>query len=317
MLFYELLSWADFLRGGSYVYQQGMKRMSGNMASEVASVLPINGGRYLRLPAVCSFCQTPGAIQVAGLHGHQLFPVLLVSIIFSGTPGAMVVAVLYTCFVLRRYVFKLKTLLMIGLLILVALPLLPEKIVTRYWDQLLFSSSEIDDRESQGAIRSRDSRIEGLVDGFRIANRWPLTGSGPGTSAYTRTLVKPGNGFIASEIESENYLQLHNLYGQIPAELGYPGLLWAAILIGICINKLRRAGTGREWDSDEMGQLRLLLGGLLFIMLLYGMVSHTLYDFKWLFLMAMLTCFDALATEIESDSQQWRNTIAAAEPTNE
>src|SRR5262249_19769176 len=29
VLFYQLYSWLDFVRGGSYVYQQGMKRMVG------------------------------------------------------------------------------------------------------------------------------------------------------------------------------------------------------------------------------------------------------------------------------------------------
>ena len=89
---YQLLSWRDSLAGGSYVWQQGVKRMVGVWSG--GGIGAANGFAFLALTTL-PFCycwylrdRRPRG-RLTALGGAT---VSLASIVFSGTRGAMVVA---------------------------------------------------------------------------------------------------------------------------------------------------------------------------------------------------------------------------------
>lgn len=279
---YQLHSWADFIHGGSYVYQQGFKRIVGvwsgggfgapnafgllGVFSVPFSVylLKTDKGRYTRWMAI------------------SLLAISLASIIFSGTRGALLTLLALVGIYYRHKIMHPKRLLAIGIVIAIAVVAMPQELMHRYFDQIIVKNADIDSRTDEIAADSAAARIDGLVDGWKLFLMRPILGFGPGTSSAARLKVH--------EIRDSNgdlmYHALHNLYGELISETGLIGSSIFISLILIYFVQLRKiiAQNGESERAHIMhGQAELLVY-LMLSMLIYGMVSHTLYRYTWFFL---------------------------------
>ncbi len=280
---YQLYSMLDFLRGGSYVYQQGTKRMIGVWSG--GGLGSANGFGFLgtfALPLVRY------SYQLARSSRQRQFCVLagilsLTCVVLTGTRGALIVAAGYMVFANWRAFLRWDRLLIVTVAGLLIIPALPEDIKHRYWSQIISAFSDEDEFETRTdeiASESAQGRIEGLKNGFRLGMNKPVFGYGPGTSAMA---VHEITG------ESDFFLQLHNLYGQIAAELGLLGFgIWSLIIIGCwwTVWQIRKdAMADPEGPDSGLGIIAQAQLGLLFVLIGYGMVGHTLYSEKWLFVL--------------------------------
>ena len=281
IVFYQLISWLDFLKGGSFVYQQGMKRMIGTWS----------GGGYgaankfgllcaFGLPFLCHWYKISG-VRKTQLAIMAAAGMSIASIIFTGTRGALVVAFVYLVFTFRRSLLKPKRVVLIGLICVCLIPALPQEIKYRYWDLMISAVTSSEPQEDlnvndQIAISSGRGRLTGMINGFQMGMRKPLFGYGPGTSPIA-------NHEVLGFGDDHHFLQLHNIYGQIAAEVGLVGLAIWFLLIIASLAKLwilrRRFGP----NSNGGSACSALIGGF-FVLLSYGFFSHSFYDVKWLFL---------------------------------
>jgi O-antigen ligase len=128
----------------------------------------------------------------------------------------------------------------------------------------------------QSAQISAQGRLQGLEDGWRLFQQYPLTGCGPGA-------WRPAT---HSAIES------HSLYGQL---LGETGLIGTAAFLCVLaafwrtIQLLRRADTHRPLASA--------LGLTLILMLFEGFFGHNLFRYTWLWLAAFLVIAERDASD--------------------
>jgi hypothetical protein len=133
--------------------------------------------------------------------------------------------------------------------------------------------------------------MRGLELGFRLWERNPLSGVGPGA-------WRPAT---RSKIES------HNLYGQLVGELGGLGLAaFLVILAGFWFNLRRIAVIRREypeWTNDLVFQVASAVGMGVFLLLFMGNFGHNLFRFSWLwyggFLIIARYCIEARVRELE------------------
>jgi O-antigen ligase len=293
IVFYQLLSWTDFVRGGSYVYQQGMKRMVGLWSERgygAANQFGIMSA--LGLPFIYYWYQS----VESRFWKYAMFAcgiLAMLSIVFTGSRGSLVVAIALLCFTFRSTLIHPKVLALFAIAGLLIIPVLPEKIKHRYWDLMVMSSSL--DQESLSnadkmAIHSGKDRFAGLQNGFKLAAHRPLFGYGPGTSALAAVTVL-GVG------KKGQLLQLHNLYGQIAAETGLIGFaIWLAMM-GFVFLKLYSLRNTFGIGTIGYSMAGALISGL-FVMLAYGMFAHSFYDEKWLLLIA---CVAALTQFTEDE----------------
>ena len=245
IFFYELYSWFDFLRGGSFVYQQGMKRMVGTW-SDGGYGAP-NGFAALGLIAL------PVSIYIYRLSDSSKYRWLaalaymtaFLSIVYSGTRGGMLVALAYTAFKFRTVLFQPKLLLLGAIAISIAIPNLPEKVRHRYWDLIVNIGDEPETKTDKIAAESAASRVQGLFDGLKIGLKNPIIGFGPGTSAITRA-----NYYPMDTKAQDATPQLHNLFGQIPAEVGYLGFSIWILMILLALKELFKIKKRRDIAGD-------------------------------------------------------------------
>ena len=123
---------------------------------------------------------------------------------------------------------------------------------------------------------SGQGRIEGLLKGFELLGKYPISGCGPGVWRKA----------TGSEIES------HNLYGQLMGELGGVGIVAFAAMVGLFIAALVRFRRHcRPLGSDDgrfMFQLTGALGMALALLFLEGNFGHNLFRFTWLWYIGFL-----------------------------
>jgi hypothetical protein len=128
----------------------------------------------------------------------------------------------------------------------------------------------------ENARVSGQGRLEGLINGWALLQKFPLTGCGPGA-------WRPSTG---STIES------HNLYGQMMGETGALGIaafgtMLTTFLIGL--RQLRnRARLDPSPDGQFLFQLTTTLTTAVFLMLMEGMFGHNLLRFNWLWYIGFL-----------------------------
>ena len=285
VLAYQLYSWLDFFRGGSYVWQQGFKRMTGTWSGGgIGSANAWGSLGVWMLP----FCVEYGAItgsKVDRRAAWVAFPISLLCVIYSGTRGAMVVAGLYLIARFRRIVFRPWLAVVAAIVVVLAVAVLPTSLKHRYWDQMTANVSpqdEVTDRDEQIARDSAQGRIKGLWDGLAIATALPVFGCGPAASAAAKSEFSS----IGKSEQDEVAMQLHSLWGQVVAEAGFPGLfLWCAVLAVVSASLIQRRDLPTAHSDSQIALKRSLLHALL-IMMAYGFASHSLYDYRWMFLFA-------------------------------
>ncbi|QDU55680.1 O-antigen ligase family protein [Aeoliella mucimassa] len=279
---YQLLSWRDFMAGGSYVFQQGIKRMVGIWSG--GGIGAANGYAITTLFALpffhlWTYYDNSWKRRFVKMLGVGLS---IASIVFSGTRGAILVGITVVASGVLIFSRRRIQLLALAATVLgVAYGFMPEDLRIRYTDQFLphSESRATDTKADEIASSSAEGRIEGLKDGYALFLQRPLLGWGPGTSGAARDSL-PNAPFREEE------LQLHSLYGQIIAEVGLLGTLFFIMLNWNLIASLLRV-------VKSSIPLERTLAGLLLtsftIYWLYGFISHTLFNQEWILLFGLST----------------------------
>lgn len=275
--FYQVHTWYDFLNGGSYVYQQGVKRMIGVWSGGGLGSANSFASMALTGIALGYFAMVTGWRRWVQLCGLGTMVVSVASIAFSGTRGGLISAgaLLGIILTLRVGLIRAAVLAIVGAAGLWTV--LPAELKDRYLSITFDGSEKGMSQAEEIAAESAEGRLEGVVDGFRMANESPIVGQGPGVSALARLKFR----------RMEQPLQLHNQIAQAVGELGYIGLLlWLALLF---------ASMAVAWkifkDPTQVARTRYATQCAAYVVLaliLYGAVSHNVYQYKWIFFWAVL-----------------------------
>lgn len=144
---------------------------------------------------------------------------------------------------------------------------------------------------------SADGRKESFWDGMALFQRFPLTGCGPGG-------WQPATGKGTSS---------HNLYGQVPGELGAAGVLGFVFLVGLALMQSwqlwRWPQNAREItkaDAEFWSDTGVMFMRVVLIMLLFGLAGGSLFRYYWIWTAALI----AVARPVFVD--EWM--MAAARP---
>lgn len=279
---YQLLSWRDFLSGGSYVYQQGMKRMVGVWSPGGVGEANAFGMLALyTLPFVYCWFQLAHQKRIR-LVTLFFMAVCYASIMASGTRAALVCGVVFAVLVLGRRLFNPKFIILMAVAGAIAVASMSEDKRHRYFDLIVPNEDAVSNRGADRvAQESAQSRLQGLLDGWALVLRRPLFGYGPGSSALARGEV---DSTIVVTRGDPRALGLHNLYGQVLSETGFLGTILFFSIIVATLSQLRRAQTLRMAE-DENTRLVSACGKMLWVLivvsLVYGMAAHSLYRFYW------------------------------------
>ncbi len=120
------------------------------------------------------------------------------------------------------------------------------------------------------AQKSAEDRIEGLRVGWRLFEKSPISGCGPGA-------WRPATG---------RKLESHNLYGQLLGEMGSVGAVaFAAILLCFWMNLCGVRRLCREhpqYGPDFLARVSQAVGMAVLLLLFEGNFGHNLFRFSWL-----------------------------------
>ena len=205
--------------------------------------------------------------------------VSFVSMVYSGSRGALIACVAWGLFYLRGHIVKFKYIVMIVPIAVMAFVFLPEQYKERYFSSFTASKGD-SSKASQVAADSAASRLDGLLDGIAMANNNPIFGYGPSVSQWARGDVS----------QKHVGLQMHNLYGQVMGDGGYLGFIVFLLLWLTCTRALNTKKL--EVDSaDRMLQrfvyVKDAILGEIIIMLIYGFAAHSLYSIRWVWIYAL------------------------------
>ncbi len=277
---YQAHSWLDFLRGGSYVWQQGIKRIVGIWTSGI--------GAANAFAMICLLVVPFGYfwLNITESKKIRLFMIAFLilsflSITFSGTRGALIGILFFVLINIRGW--KQVTIAVVAfLLITISVYLfLPNYLQERFLGLIVEKKENVITKTDEIEKESAESRLEGLVDGWKLAKLKPVFGWGPGSSPIVRSIVDEKYRY-----SEESYLQLHNLYGQLLSETGIGGAIIFFIIILMFFVQLRATRKATILDP-KIYQFKLALQNVMLLMLFYGNASHTLYRFHWFFFFAL------------------------------
>jgi hypothetical protein len=212
---------------------------------------------------------------VAGILG------VLYCIVSTGSRSCMVGVVAAAALVAMRTRQRGKLILATVVLIPIIWSVIPSDKQTRFLT--VFSDSYYDE-QSRSAQVSAETRTEGFYEGWQLFHKYPLTGSGPGAWI-------PATGW---SIES------HNLYGQLPGEMGLVGLGAFGLLLGAYwrnLRSMRQLVDATHPSSEFLHRLTLAIGDATLLLLLLGMAGHNLFRFNWVWHAAFLAVGVHVAAE--------------------
>jgi O-antigen ligase len=290
---YQLYSWIGFLGGGSYVWQQGIKRIVGAWSGGGAGAPNAFGFLGVFSVPFAVFLLKTEIRRAARWMAVVLLGMSVASILFSGTRGAFLTLLVLVALYFRQRLMHPKLLIAFAIVAGMLLMVLPDDMKHRYGAQLGLFDTTVETRWDESASESAEGRVQGIVDGWRLFLKRPILGYGPETSSVARLEVRD----LRTDRGELAYVQLHNLYAQLLSETGLiGGLTFAALVTGYFrqLGRIRRDSPGDETGSMIRTQAQLL-GYLLLVILVYGMVSHTLYRYYWFFLFGCLANLAYLA----------------------
>jgi len=292
---YQLHSWWDFLNGGSYVWQQGIPRMTGVWSGGgggSANAWGLTGFFFMPLGVyVYKTCNKP-MIK----YGSMLFILLSsMSVIFSGTRGASICLMLIIIITFHKMIFNIKSLTLLIIAISLIYFYLPLDLKDRYFGNFITIDS-VDQRFEEIAAESAEGREQGLIDGWLLFEKKPLLGWGPSSSSIARLEI---NSDLVQTLQKEHrYVQLHNLYGQTISEIGIIGTGQFVILLFLSWRLLRRSLNlsykGNNSDIILMSKITRLI---YIAYLIFGFDSHILYRMHWYILFGLSNILHTLANE--------------------
>ncbi len=294
LFLYQAHSWFDFLHGGSYVWQAGIKRMVGIWSEGVGAANYFGMIALFSLPFALFWFKATEDKKIKIVMVFY-FIMTFFSILYSGTRGAMLGFIFFLLINIRSW-----KLLKISIPIFILLStfyvfLLPDYLKHRFFSLTPLHSEtnyKIGDKFEEGARKSALGRLTGLKDGFKIAKRGPIFGNGPGSSALVRKEVNKELYY-----DEETDWQLHSLYGQVMAETGFLGTIMFFSIIILYFYQFRRIKDITKTNSG-LGNYKLALQNGLLLLLFYGFASHTLYRFNWFLLFACQGAFIDIVSNI-------------------
>jgi hypothetical protein len=199
----------------------------------------------------------------------------------TGSRGAMIsiLVILIFMFLRASVVGKMKLLFGAGMLLLVAVMLLPGALLARY--QTFFSADQMEKSEAPdadaemlgSAITSSSNRMQMLVRSIELTARHPLFGVGPGMFPVAE------NEMAAAEGKRGAWLGTHNSFTQVSSECGIPALVFYCAILFLSLKKsyslYRRTKDHPEWK--EIGTQALALNYSLIAFLVTGVFVHSAY----------------------------------------
>lgn len=186
---YQILSWRDFLSGGSYVWQQGFKRMMGVWDGGGLGAANAWGSLSLFYFPLGYYLFITSRSKKIKILTAGFLAISVLSVFYSGTRAALVCLAIVILLITYKKVFQFKVILLFAFLAISMHLYLPDELKQRYLGSL-YSTGSIDDRYLSIAEDSADSRLQGLIDGWELFTVKPFFGWGPGASPQART--RPG-----------------------------------------------------------------------------------------------------------------------------
>lgn len=301
LFIYQAHSWYDFMHGGAYVWQQGIKRIVGIWSEGIGAANYFGMISLFSLPFAFFYYKASKSKRMKKILIFY-FIMTILSIIYSGTRGALL-GLVFLILINIRHITKInKVAIMLILVPIIIVGLTPDYLKHRYLNLIMKLDYTIDEKAQKIQRDSALGRIRGFIDGWELAKKSPILGHGPGSSPVARKKVNKN-----FQIETESDLQLHNLYGQLLSETGFLGTI---LFFSIIIMYFKQFGKIKDiiQDKSELYNYKLAFQNSMLLMLFYGIASHTLYRYYWFILFACHEAFidivsKSFKTELSDDNQ--------------
>jgi O-antigen ligase len=293
LFIYQAQSWYDFLQGGCYVWQQGMKRIVGIWTGGLGAANYFGLITLLSLPFAVFWYRTTQNIKTK-VFLAAYFIMSFFSIIYSGTRGATLSFIFFLLINITSW-RNIKKVAVFFVILTLSACLLPDYLHHRYFDTIPWISKQETQMESSSDETARNSalaRWKGIVDGWKLAKQRPIFGYGPGASPIARKKVN------VELRESDEYGQVHNLYGQLLSETGFVGTIIFLVTIFTYFYQLRSMKDITE-EKSGLYSYKLALRNSMLLLLFYGIASHILFRYYWFVLFACHGAFvDIVSTTL-------------------
>ncbi len=269
--------------GGRHTYRMGISRMIG-VDSTLGDPNSFGASIIYSLPFVPALWRSGWG----GRRGRYLIggyaALCALCILLTGSRGSLLGLLLFSMILILGHRKRFLWLMIFAAVAPIAFVALPDSLQNR------FETIINPDVGPANAKESGEGRIEGLLNGFSLWSRSPLSGVGPGA-------WRPATG---SGVES------HNLYGQILGELGSLGALAFGAVIGCFAWNLYRCRAIRKempaQPNDLLVQIPGAVGLSVFLLLFMGNFGHNLFRFTWLwyggFLIIARHCLELRLAEV-------------------
>ena len=269
--------------GGRHTYRMGISRMIG-VDSTLGDPNSFGASIIYSLPFVPALWRSGWG----GRRGRYLIggyaALCVLCILLTGSRGSLLGLLLFSMILILGHRKRFLWLMIFAAAAPVAFVALPDSLQNR------FETIINPDVGPANAKESGEGRIEGLLNGFSLWSRSPLSGVGPGA-------WRPATG---SGVES------HNLYGQILGELGSLGALAFGAVVGCFAWNLYRCRALRKEmparPNDLIAQIPGAVGLSVFLLLFMGNFGHNLFRFTWLwyggFLIIARHCLELRLAEV-------------------
>ncbi len=268
--------------GGRHTYRMGISRMIG-VDSTLGDPNSFGASIVYSLPFI-------PALWRSGWEGRRgKFLILTYAalaalcILLTGSRSSLLGLLLFSMILMLGHRKRFLWIMLFAVAAPIAFVALPESLQTR------FETIINPDVGPANAKESGEGRIDGLLNGFALWARSPLSGVGPGA-------WRPATG---SGVES------HNLYGQILGELGSLGVLAFGFMLACFAWNLHRCRVIRKQlphePNDLLTQIPYAVGFSVFLLLFMGNFGHNFFRFTWLwyggFLIVARHCLEVRLAE--------------------
>ncbi len=185
-------------------------------------------------------------------------------VLLTGSRSSLLGIVVWGALLLLQSRHKVLAAVLLGVMACSSWFVLPDSLKTRF-ETIVDPSVGPANAQASG-----EGRIQGLINGVGLLNRFPLAGCGPGA-------WRPATG---SPIES------HSLYGQCMGELGLAGVVtFGGLVIALALHlrklaRLTKPAGGLVPDAALFALARSMQASL-FLLLFLGIFGHNLYRYNW------------------------------------